>query len=80
MHMFDQGGYYMGGVHGFWSILWLVPIGLLVFYILNRLSSRRPDAQRKPLDVLKQRLAAGELSIEEYEKRKLLLDRDDAVP
>ena len=80
MHMVDHGGYYMGGVHGFWWALWLVLIGFLVFHLLTRLSSRRQNAHRKPLDVLQQRLAAGELSTEAYEKRKSLLDRDDAVP
>lgn len=78
MHMFNDGGYYMGGMHGLWWITWVVLIGLLVLYVW-----RRPDAQRRPpsetpLEVLQRRLASGEVSPEEYENRKALLDRDGA--
>ncbi|MFT7402387.1 MAG: putative membrane protein [Hydrogenophaga sp.] len=75
MHMFDDGGYMMGGVHGLWWILWLVVlIGLVVFYVWGQPGARRQDSRDAPLDVLKRRLASGELSPEEYEKRKALLD------
>jgi putative membrane protein len=75
MHMFDDGGYMMGSVHGLWWILWLVVlIGLVVFYVWGQPGVRRQDSRDTPLDVLKRRLASGELSPEEYEKRKALLD------
>ena len=80
MHMFNDGGYHMGGVHGLWWIVWLVLIGLLVFYVLSRRGSRRRDSRETPLNVLKRRLASGDLSPEAYEKRKTLLDRDGSMP
>lgn len=75
MHMFDDGGYRMGGVHGLLWILWLVVlVGFVVFYVWGRPGVRRQDSRDTPLDTLKRRLATGELSPEEYEKRKVLLD------
>ena len=32
MHMFYDGGYYMGGMHGLWWLFWVVLIGVIVFY------------------------------------------------
>jgi uncharacterized membrane protein len=37
---------------------------------------RQDDRRRSPHEVLKRRLANGDISAEEYEQRKLLLDRD----
>lgn len=60
----------------FMGLFWLIPIGLLVAY----LAGWRPDwgggtwrelprgeSERRPLDVLKERYARGEMSREEYE-------------
>ena len=74
--MFYDGGYFMGGMHGLWWIFWVLLIGVLLFYLW----SRRDDASRGPREtpdeVLRRRLASGEIAPEEYEKRKALLDRD----
>lgn len=79
MHMFYDGGYMMGGMHGLWWVLWIaVLIGLVAFYVWGPPGARRRDARDTPLDMLKRRLASGELSPEEYEKRKALLDGDGA--
>ena len=78
MHMFYDGGYQMGGVHGLWWIVLLVVIGLVVFYVWGRPGVRRRASRESPLDVLKQRLAGGEISPDDYEKRKALLERDGA--
>ena len=76
MHMFSDGGYYMGGMHGLWWFVWIVLIGVLVFYSWRRPDDRRRETRETPHEVLKRRLANGEISAEEYEQRKLLLDRD----
>jgi putative membrane protein len=76
--MFYDGGYQMGGVHGLWRIVWLVMIGLVVLYVWGRPGARRGASRESPLDVLKQRLAGGEISPDDYEKRKALLERDGA--
>ncbi len=76
MHMFYDGGYIMGGMHGLWWIFWVVMIGLLVFYGLRRPSERGRRSLETPLEILQRRLANGEVTPDEYEKRKALLDRD----
>lgn len=73
--MFYEGGYMMGSVHALWWLLWLVVlIGLVAFYVWGPLGMRRRASRDTPLDVLKRRLASGELSSEEHEKRKAPLD------
>jgi putative membrane protein len=50
---------------GLWMVLfWAVLIGLGV-WLLNRITAR-PESQ-SPLDIAKQRLARGELTLEQYE-------------
>ncbi len=70
--MFYDGGFGMGGMHGAWWIFWILLIGVIVFVAWGRRGQRRET----PHDVLQRRLAAGEVTPEEYEKRKALLDRD----
>jgi putative membrane protein len=76
MHMFYDGNYYMGGMHGFWWIFWALLVGLLVFYGWGRPGNQRRRAGETPHEVLRRRLASGETAPEDYEKRKALLDRD----
>ncbi|MEO8125381.1 MAG: SHOCT domain-containing protein [Burkholderiales bacterium] len=80
MHMFYDGGYYMGGMHGLWWIFWVVLIVVLVYFGWGRPGEGRRQPRDTPLEVLQRRLASGEVSTEEYEKRKALLDRSDAKP
>ena len=74
--MFYDGGYTMGGMHGLWWFFWMVLIGVLVFYGWGSPSEKRRGQRETPLDVLKRRLASGEIAPEQYEQRKALLDRD----
>lgn len=76
MHMFSDGGYYMGGMHGLWWLVWIVLIGVLIFSGWGRSGDRRRETHETPHEVLKRRLANGDISADEYEQRKLLLDRD----
>lgn len=70
--MFYDGTHFMGGMHWLWWLFWLALIGVIVFY-----GWRRPDDRRRgPHEVLKRRLANGDISAQEYEQRKALLDRD----
>ena len=78
MHMFYDGGYYMGGMHGLWWIFWVVLIVVLVFFGWGRRGDGRRRPSETPLEILQRRLAGGEVSPEDYEKRKALLDRSDA--
>ncbi len=76
MHMFYGGGYHMGGMHGWWWLFWLVVVGVFVFYGWGRLGEHRRRPSETPLEVLKRRLAAGEITPEQYEERKALIERD----
>ena len=80
--MFYEG--YMGGMHGGWWFFWLLVIGAALFFVWQR-SDRRGDApgqtpqpklQEKPHEVLRRRLASGEITPQQYEEHKILLDRD----
>ncbi|MEO7940493.1 MAG: SHOCT domain-containing protein [Burkholderiaceae bacterium] len=73
--MFNDGGYFMGGMHGLWWIFWVV-IGVLVFYVWGRPSEHQRRSRETPREALQRRLANGEVTPEEYEKRKVLLNRD----
>ena len=69
-------GHFMGGMHWFWWVFWLALIGVIVFYGWGRPSEQRGRPRETPHEVLQRRLASGEISPQEYEKRKALLDRD----
>jgi len=72
--MMDNG--WFAGMHMFWWVFWIVAIAL--FFALVEAQPRRNSRKRreKPLDILQKRYAAGELTTEEYEKRKSILERD----
>ncbi len=67
---------FMIGMHWIWWVFWLALIGVIVFYGWGRPSGQRGGPHATPHDVLKRRLANGKISADEYEQRKLLLDRD----
>lgn len=74
--MFHDYGY-MGGMHAFWWLFWIVLVVALVFWGGTGSAMRRGKPPREsPHEVLRRRLAAGEIAIQEYEQRKALLDRD----
>lgn len=76
--MFYDGGFFMGGMHFLWWIFWLALIGLIVFYGWGRPGEPRRRPRETPHEVLRRRLASGEITPDQYEERKALLDRDAA--
>ncbi len=74
--MFHDGGFFMGGMHWIWWIFWVGLIGMIAFYAWGQPRGQRRLPRETPHEVLKRRLANGEISVEEYEQRKTLLDRD----
>ena len=74
--MFYDGGFFMGGMHFLWWIFWLVLIGVIVFYVWGRTGEQRRQPRESPHEVLLRRLASGEITPDQYEERKALLDRD----
>ena len=68
------GNGWMFGMHFLWWIFWI----LIVVVLGAMLVRRRPgqssgQAQSTPLEILKRRYAAGEISTEEFEERKARL-------
>lgn len=76
--MFQDYGYYMVGMHAFWWVFWVILIMVILYGGWGR-PERPQDRQREtPHEVLRRRLANGEIKPEEYEQRKALLDHDTA--
>ena len=75
--MFHDGGY-MVGMHGFWWLFWLLMIGVLLFYGWGRPDRRGERRRETPQEILHRRLASGEITSQQYEERKALIDRDTA--
>lgn len=74
--MYFNDGYFMGGMHGLWWIFWIALIGVIAFYGWGRPGRRRRGSHDTPRDLLQRRLASGEITAEQYEERKAILDRD----
>ena len=74
--MFYEGNMFMGGMHGLWWIFWLLLVGAIVYSAWGRPDGPQRRPRELPQQLLRRRLASGEISTEEYEKRKTLLDRD----
>ena len=79
IQMFDNTGY-MVGMHGFWWMFWLLLVGGLMFFGWGNPSVRASAPRESPHEVLRRRLAKGELTPAQYEEHKALLDRDGNRP
>jgi len=75
--MFNEGSYWFA-MHGFW--LWwpllLVVAGLAIFYGRGRRDRGSDRPLETPEELLRRRLAGGEITPQEYEERRATLDRD----
>lgn len=74
--MFYDGNAYMGGMHGLWWLFWVFLIGVLFFTNWGRPEGQRRRPRETPLQILRRRMASDEITPDEYEKRKALLDHD----
>jgi putative membrane protein len=66
----------MMGMHALWWIFWIALVIALIFWGGSSTYPRRARPRETPHELLRRRLANGEISTEEYEKRKAILDRD----
>lgn len=71
---------YMVGMHGLWWLFWLVLLAGFLFSGWGRSGRRGNRPRETPHEVLRRRLANGEITTAEYEERKALLDRDSDRP
>ena len=66
-------GYHLGGMHLFWWFFWVIMI-IWIFFTPYRLPYQI-NQKDSPIDILKNRYASGEMSTEEYEERKKVLEK-----
>ncbi|CAN5194260.1 hypothetical protein BH09BAC6_BH09BAC6_09990 [soil metagenome] len=68
--MMYNGGFW--GMHPLWWVLWIV----IIFWIFATPYDIPGQRRRKdsPLDILKKRFAAGEITAEEYQEKKKILE------
>ncbi len=69
-----DGGWF--GMHMIWWFFWIIMI-VSFFSFLTPVPRKKARLNRlTPFDILQRRYAAGEISTEDYEERKSLLERD----
>lgn len=64
-------GWSFGGMHFFWWLFWIAVI-VALFSAYARVPRRRRD--ETPLEILQRRYAAGEISADEYQERRRMLE------
>ena len=67
-----------GGMGWMGMLLWILVVAavvLLVVALAKRIGGDARPPRRAPLEILEERLARGEIDIEEYEARKAALER-----
>jgi putative membrane protein len=74
--MFRDPGYYMAGMHAVWWIFWISVLAVAVFGWRSLWGRSGEGDAETPRDLLRRRLATGEITPDEYEQRMALLNRD----
>lgn len=77
MHMDDgymYNGYHFVGMHMIWWFVWIMFI-FLIFGLFQPVS-RKKIRENAPMEILKKRFASGEITKEEYEARKVVLEKN----
>ena len=70
-------GYYgnhFGGMHMMWWFVWIMFI-FLIFGLFQPVS-RRKIKENAPMEILKRKFASCEITKEEYEARKIVLEKN----
>ena len=70
MNMYE--GYHFVGMHFFWWFLW-ISILIWIFAVPYNIPGQRYKRD-SPLEILKKRLASGEINTTEYQEMKSVLD------
>jgi putative membrane protein len=65
---------YFGGMHLLWWVVWIMML-IWIFALPYRIPFQRYKKD-SPLDILQRRFASGEITNEEYQEKKKILEND----
>ena len=68
---------YYGGMNLIWWFLWIILL-LWIFAVPYDIPFQR-NKKKRPLDILQHRFAAGQITNEEYQVRKAILEKEIPV-
>ena len=74
--MLHTTGWAFFGMHIFWWAFWILLIAT-AFSTVTPVPKNQLRSGERALDILRRRYAAGQVSTEEYERRKAVLERDE---
>lgn len=57
------------------TIFWILIVGLVIYAVLQMIFKPFEKKEGRALNTLRERFARGEIDEEEYEKKKLVLER-----
>jgi len=66
-------GYHFYGMHMIWWIMWAIFILWILASTIK--ASNKKKKEETPLDILKKRFANGDISKEEFEEKKKILNK-----
>jgi|UPI0008470B43 putative membrane protein len=64
--------------HTLWWIFWITVVALLLIFFEPRWKKKKKN-NTSPLEILQQRFARGEITKEEYEEKKAILERGSST-
>ncbi|MHB1855908.1 MAG: SHOCT domain-containing protein [Acidobacteriaceae bacterium] len=67
--------YYFWGMHAYWWVFWFI-LWVMFFSFMMPVTRTSYRQMQTPLQLLQRRYAAGEITSEEYEERRIKLLRD----
>ena len=76
--MLHATGWSFVGMHLFWWLFWLALIGT-AFTTITPVPRSQLRSGERALDILRRRYAAGQVTTDEYERRKAVLERDEPI-
>lgn len=71
--MDQYNGNHFYGMHLIWWVIWIIFILWILASTLK--SSRKKRKEETPLDILNKRFANGEISKEEYDEKKKIINK-----
>ena len=76
--MLHATGWSFVGMHLFWWLFWFALI-TTAFTTITPVPKSQLRSGERALDILRRRYAAGQVTTDEYERRKTVLERDEPI-